>query len=83
MNTSLLIKVFLVLPLIVFVDYTLMALIGCTTCLLGFGNDFYCGEFCIFGKIILAVSAILFGFIIYPDIALLFKANKNGATAEK
>jgi hypothetical protein len=74
-------KMFFVLPLILFVDYILMAILGCTTCLFGFGEDFYCGSFCLAGKIILALSAIFFGYLIYPDIKAIFIAKRNGASA--
>jgi hypothetical protein len=80
MKTSLLIKFLLVLPLILFVDYLLMALLGCVTCLFGFGDEFYCGPFCLAGKIILALSLVIFGYIIYPDIKKLFILKKNGQT---
>jgi hypothetical protein len=83
MKTSILLKVFLVLPVILFVDYILMVLIGCATCLFGFGNDFYCGTYCIFGKIILGISAILYFLIILPDLKELFNKIKNGTTAEE
>jgi len=79
MRTSLLIKVFLVLPLILFADYLLMALLGCSTCLFGLGDDFYCGPFCITGKIILILSMVFFGYLIYRDI----KKNKNGEVNAK
>ena len=81
MKASILLKVFLILPLILFVDYFLMALIGCTTCLFGFGEEFYCGSFCLAGKIILALSALFFGYLIYPNIKAIFKPKKDGASA--
>ena len=68
MRTSILIKVFLVLPLILSADYLLMALLGCSTCLFGFSDNFYCGPFCITGKIILVLSMVLFGYLICRDI---------------
>lgn len=83
MKTSILLKVFLVLPIMLFVDYILMVIIGCATCLFGFGNDFYCGTYCIFGKIILGISAILYFLIILPDLKELFNKIKNGTTAEE
>jgi hypothetical protein len=81
MKASILVKVFFVLPLLIFVDYILMAILGCTTCLFGLGEDFYCGSFCLAGKIILALSAIFFGYIIFPDIKAIFKPNKNGSSS--
>jgi hypothetical protein len=81
MKASFYIKLFFLLPLILFVDYILMAIVGCTTCLFGFGDGFYCGPFCLAGKIILALSAIFFGYLIYPDIKAIFKPKRNGTTA--
>jgi hypothetical protein len=81
MSMSIFMKLVFVLPLIIFVDYFLMAVLGCTTCIFGFGADFYCGPFCLAGKIILALSAIFFGYLIYPDIKLIFKSKNNGPSA--
>jgi hypothetical protein len=81
MKASVLIKVFFVLPLLLFADYILMAILGCTTCLFGLGEEFYCGSFCLAGKIILALSAIFFGYLIFPDIKAIFKLKKHGASA--
>ena len=81
MKASVLIKVFFVLPLLLFVDYILMAILGCTTCLFGFGEEFYCGSFCLAGKIILVLSVIFFGYLIFPDIKSIFKLKKHGASA--
>lgn len=81
MKASILIKIFFVLPLILFIDYIVMAILGCTTCLLGLGEEFYCGSFCLAGKIILALSAIFFGYLIFPDIKAIFKLKKHGSSA--
>jgi hypothetical protein len=72
MRSSLFLKIFLVLPAILFADYILISLIGCTTCLFGAGDDFYCGPFCLAGKIILGISAVYFGFLLYPELRQLF-----------
>lgn len=83
MKTSIILKVFVVLPILMFVDYILMVILGCATCLFGYGNDFYCGPYCIIGKIILGLSAIFFLFIIFPDIVELFKKLKNATTTKE
>ncbi len=82
MKATLLIKILLILPLILLVDYILMAILGCTTCLFGLGNEFYCGPFCLAGKIILALSALFFGYLLYPEIKDLIKTRKNVTTPE-
>ena len=68
MKTSLMIKVFMVLPAILAADYILMVLLGCASCLFGFGDDYFCGPYCLAGKIILGLSAIFFSWLISPDI---------------
>lgn len=83
LKASFLIKLFLVLPLLIFADYVIMAILGCTTCLFGLGNEFFCGPFCIAGKIILVLTAVLFGYLIYPDIRGMIKAKENGKAAEE
>ena len=83
MKASFYIKVFLVLPLLIFADYLIMALIGCTSCLFGLDDSFYCGAFCLVGKIILALSALFFGFLLYPEIKGVFKFKTNGTSTEK
>jgi hypothetical protein len=81
MKASAFFKIYMILPLILFVDYLLMALIGCTTCLFGLGENLYCGSFCLAGKIIPALSIIFFGYIVYPDIMAISKLKKYGASA--
>jgi hypothetical protein len=80
MKTSLLFKVLLGLPIIILVDYIIMALIGCASCLFNLGNDFYCGPYCFIGKGILLLSAGLFIYMILPEIKELIK-HKNNAKA--
>ena len=72
MKASLWIKLFLVLPLIFLVDYVIMVLLGCSTCLFGFGEDYYCSGYCLIGKILLAASAAFFIYLIYPDLKRIF-----------
>lgn len=83
MKASVFKKVFFVLPLILFIDYAIMAIIGCTTCLFGSGEDFYCSTFCVVGKIVLALSALFFVYLIYPDITKLLKMKNNGTSTKK
>jgi len=80
MKAPILIKMLLILPIILLVDYVLMVFIGCATCLFGLSNDFYCGPYCITGKVILLVSAIAFGYLIFPDIKKIFKHHSSAKT---
>jgi len=77
MKALVIFKVFILLPLILFIDYVLMVLIGCSTCLIGLGGDFYCGSYCILGKLILGLSAIFFFLLLLPDIKRFYRDLKN------
>jgi hypothetical protein len=77
MKASIMVKMLLVLPLILLFDYVLMVILGCSTCLFGFGTDFYCGTYCLLGKIILALSAAFFIYLVSPDIRRLFKSKSD------
>jgi len=74
MKSKLLLKIIIGLPLVIFADYILMAVLGCTSCLFGLGETYFCGSYCILGKGLLLLSAVLFGWYLYPDIRKLFHA---------
>ena len=61
------------LPLLFFVDYLVMIIIGCTSSLFSFTDNFYNGAFCTIGKSVLALSLIGYILIIAPDIKSLVK----------
>jgi hypothetical protein len=67
MKTEILSKVLLVLPTILFIDFLLMTLLGCLTSQLGFGEDFYCGLYCVIGKGILLLSGLIFVYLLLPE----------------
>jgi hypothetical protein len=83
MKGQLIIKVFVIFPVLVLLDYVFMILLGCTTCQFGFGDDFYCGPYCLIGKIILGLTVVLFFFLIFPNIRAIFKTHKNAPSTEK
>jgi len=83
MKTKIYLKVFLVLPLIIFTDWVLMAVLGCTSCLFGFSDSFYCGSYCLFGKGILLLSAVFFIYLITPDLKQFLSHKKNAASNSK
>ncbi|MEN9444324.1 MAG: hypothetical protein RIS47_1214 [Bacteroidota bacterium] len=73
MKTPLFLKALFVLPIIVFVDYVLMVLIGHFTCLVGCGEQFYCQSYAICGFVVTGASALLFGAMMYPDVQKILK----------
>jgi hypothetical protein len=72
MKTTLFFKIAIGLPIVILIDYLLMAILGCVSCLIGFGDDYFCGSYCLLGKGILLVSAVLYGVFLYPEIRKLF-----------
>ena len=82
MNAQLIIKVFFIFPILVFFDYVFMIILGCTSCLFGLGNDFYCGSYCLIGKIIIGLTAVLFFFLIFPNIKAIIKTHRDAASTE-
>ncbi len=77
MRTKLFLKIVIGLPLVIFIDYILMAILGCTSCLLGMGESFFCGTYCFLGKGLLLLSAILFGWYIYSEIKQIYQAKSH------
>lgn len=78
MKTALLIKFALVLPLILLADYVIMVILGCASCLFSLGEGYYCGTYCIFGKLILLLSAIFFGYLVWRDYRKYNREKSNG-----
>lgn len=68
MKTTLFLKLVILLPLIIIIDYLVMAALGCISCLFGFGDAYFCGSFCLLGKVLLVLTAVLFGWYLFPDI---------------
>lgn len=79
MKTLLFIKVVLLLPVMLFVDYVIMILFGSVSQLVGCGDDFYCGTFCTTGKLILGITTVLFFIFIYKEVKAIFQAWRNTA----
>ena len=73
MKKHLFIKVIVGLPLLLLVDYIIFSLLGCASCLLGLGEDYFCGTYCQLGKILLGVSFILYGYYLAPDVIRYMK----------
>lgn len=80
MKTSFLVKLVLGLPLILIVDYVLMTVLGCGACFLGAGSDFYCGTYCLIGKGVLLLSAVLFLSMFITDLKQFMRLKKDAET---
>lgn len=77
---NLIIKICLILPLACFTFYIVMAFVGCIASLLNCNSSFYCGPFCLIGKILGSVSVFLFFFSILPDIKALLNIPRYAST---
>jgi len=77
MKTPLLLKILIGLPVLLFVDYLLMAILGCTSCLFGLGDTYFCGPYCLLGKGLLLLSAALFCWYLSSDIKKLFQSKRK------
>jgi hypothetical protein len=71
MKSKLIIKLAVVLPLIIFVDYIVMSALGCISCFFGAGENYFCGIYCIIGKILAVFSIVFFLYLIFPEIKSL------------
>lgn len=83
MKTSMVIKVFLFLPLVLFLDYILLVFVGCAGCIFGLGDKFYCGSYCIFGKLLLGLSLVFIIILLTPHLVELFKKIRNAPPQKK
>lgn len=66
-------KALVILPIIAFVDYIIMVVVGCSGMVFGFNNTFYECTFCTIGKVVFAVSLLAFLAIICLDIISHYK----------
>jgi hypothetical protein len=82
MHSQILFKSLLLLPAILFLDYLFMIFFGCVSCSLGCGNEFFCGPYCMIGKIILVLCVVSFFAFILPDIRTIIKSRYNVASSK-
>ncbi len=63
---KLLIKFGLILTVLLFVDYVIIAIFGCASCLLGAEDQYFCETFCWVVRSFIALSLVVyFGYFIY------------------
>lgn len=64
---NIVLKALVILPIIAFVDYLIMIVVGCTGSYFGFDSNFYECTFCTIGKGVLSISLLAFLFVISLD----------------
>jgi len=62
-------KVLLVLPVLVFVDWIIMVVIGCVSNMCGAGTLFFCSIYCYIGISLLSISLLLLLFIAFKHFS--------------
>jgi hypothetical protein len=70
-------KALVMLPIIAFIDYLIMIVVGCSCSLFGFGSNFYECTFCTIGKIVMIVSLLAFLFVVSLDVISYFKQRNS------
>ena len=79
MKTKLIIKLVVVVPLIIFIDYIVMSVLGCVSCFAGAGENYFCGTYCVIGKILAILSIVFFLYLVFPEIKKI-NETKHGKT---
>ena len=70
-------KSLVILPIIAFVDYLIMIIVGSAGSFLGFNSNFYECTFCTIGKVVFTVSLLAFFFVIASDIVSSIKKREQ------
>ena len=65
---NLALKTLFIIPILFVVDYMVMIMVGCISCLFGFTSDFSS-----VGKIVMLISLVVFIMALTPEIKALFK----------
>ncbi len=65
---NLALKMLFIIPILFIVDYMVMIMLGCISCLFGFTSNFSS-----VGKIVMLISLVVFIMALIPDIKALFK----------
>lgn len=71
---SVIIKYSIILPVILFVMYIGLVLLGCISCVFGATESYYCNQYCMIAKI--TIGAI-FAIYIFMFVRALLKAKKK------
>ena len=61
---SILLKILILLPFLLFIDWIVMVLFGCVASICGAGENFYCSVFCKTGIVLLSLTALLI--VVWP-----------------
>jgi len=74
MKNAMMFRICFIIPLVIFILYVVMILLGSVAHVVGCGDGFYCGAFCTVGKVLLGLSVVL---IFFPEIKELVLKGKS------
>jgi hypothetical protein len=66
----------LLIPFVLFLEYVVFIIIGCVASGCGMKESFFCGTYCITGKIVLLITGLFFVTLLCFDIKKIRKKNK-------
>jgi len=58
------VKMLLIIPVLFFLDWIIMTVLGCTSCFLGARNVFYCTIYYYFGIVLMVLTFLLITYLI-------------------
>ena len=59
-----LLKLFIFLPLLLFIDWIIMVIFGCFASICGADNKFYCSLFCRIGIVLLSLTVLFLAWLL-------------------
>jgi hypothetical protein len=59
------VKMIIVIPVLLFMDWIIMIFVGCISGLCGAGERFYCNFYCYFGISLLILTVLYAGYLFY------------------
>jgi|GEM_PF-2139152 len=66
----------LLTPFVLFIEYVIFIIVGCVAFACGIKDSFFCGAYCIAGKIVLLITGLFFVTLLCFDIKKIRKKNK-------
>jgi energy-coupling factor transporter transmembrane protein EcfT len=65
---KIILKSLILIPALIFINFLVMTIIGCTACFLGFDQTYYGNTYCNIFKALTLISIISYFIILYIDI---------------
>jgi hypothetical protein len=63
----------IIIPAFIFMIFLIMTIVGCTSCLFGFNDEYYSCTYCTIFNTLIMISIIAYLTILFLDIKLVYK----------